>query len=302
MDATTFLLAVLAVAVAANTFLSLFLLWETRRRKGAVPLTTNQEQNHGRSSPVLLSSPVLANDLIVHGEGDEVASEDTSDDTNASAPATIFSGSQLVSINVGGTTFVTTLSTLSSDPSTYFARRLQFEESDFGSSSGGIAMFVDRDPTHFNHILNYLRSSLPPPLSERSTPHFLSSLLAEADFYSISGLAEALTAQMERLKEGESREHSTEREWKLVRVKSADVDKKFKEWVSEGFELSNMIPMPPSAGEAIRRHSTTGSPLSPRRRDNIAASEDVTEWYMVWVKSLTKADVNFFDRLMARSN
>ena len=48
-------------------------------------------------------------------------------------------------------------------------------------------LFIDRDPTHFRLVLNYLRDgdcSLP------TTEAALSELLSEAEFYSLDGLRE----------------------------------------------------------------------------------------------------------------
>ncbi|CAJ0591183.1 unnamed protein product [Cylicocyclus nassatus] len=87
-----------------------------------------------------------------------------------------------VKVNVGGTIFETTISTLTRVDntvlSTMVADRWQNQEE----------LFVDRSPTHFEKILNYLRDGnnfiLPADLEARE------SLRREAEFYNLPGLAE----------------------------------------------------------------------------------------------------------------
>uniref|UniRef100_A0A8C4NEX0 BTB domain-containing protein n=1 Tax=Eptatretus burgeri TaxID=7764 RepID=A0A8C4NEX0_EPTBU len=66
-------------------------------------------------------------------------------------------GSRWVRLNVGGTCFVTTRGTLCRDPKSFLSRLCQ-EDPDLDSDkdqSG--AYLIDRDPTYFSPILNYLR-------------------------------------------------------------------------------------------------------------------------------------------------
>ena len=79
-----------------------------------------------------------------------------------------------VSLNVGGTSFETTSETLTKDGVTFFVRVLQ---SDLPN------IFIDRDPTHFRIILNFLRDKtcvLPTSCTGRQ------ELAQEAHFYGIS--------------------------------------------------------------------------------------------------------------------
>jgi hypothetical protein len=61
----------------------------------------------------------------------------------------------IIRLNVGGHSFTTSRMTLTSVPNTYFASLFsgRFE---LTPDDGG-AYFIDRDPTHFRHILHFLR-------------------------------------------------------------------------------------------------------------------------------------------------
>ena len=81
-----------------------------------------------------------------------------------------------VRIDVGGTVFSTSEETLRVHP--YFSRLLDEKVYDTDT------LFVDRDPTHFRTVLNYLRGSAVLPVSL----HSLRELRQEADFYSLTVL------------------------------------------------------------------------------------------------------------------
>lgn len=83
-------------------------------------------------------------------------------------------------LNVGGAYFVTRRSTLLQSNS-FFAGALQ-------SSTECAELFVDRDPTHFRYILNWMRGSRVLPEDEVT----LQELLVEADYYCIPAMVEAI--------------------------------------------------------------------------------------------------------------
>jgi len=96
--------------------------------------------------------------------------------------------SEPVQLNIGGNKFSTTLDTLQKYRNSFFG----------GMFSGYISLkptkdgsfFIDRDGTHFHHILNFLRTGelvLP-----NNKPHLVKLLLMEAEFYQIEGLADLL--------------------------------------------------------------------------------------------------------------
>lgn len=85
-----------------------------------------------------------------------------------------------VQLNVGGVLYMTTTATLSTT-SCYFQALVEHNPNRH-------EFFVDRDPTHFRHILNWLRGVkwIPEDINT------LSELEWEADFFCISDLLEAI--------------------------------------------------------------------------------------------------------------
>lgn len=53
-------------------------------------------------------------------------------------------------------------------------------------------VFIDRDGTHFRHVLNYLRGAVSLPTSEAT----LRELLFEADYYGLDGLMAAIQSHL----------------------------------------------------------------------------------------------------------
>ena len=88
-----------------------------------------------------------------------------------------------VRLDVGGQIFVTSRETLVARD-TFFRALVEHAESD--------EIFIDRDPTHFRHVLNFLRNSpsFPTKVSD------IQQLKAEADFYCIPDLVTRANAEM----------------------------------------------------------------------------------------------------------
>lgn len=123
---------------------------------------------HGRVIASVLRSCVLAIHRLV------------------SEPATVHMPPRIIRLNVGGYVVQTAASTLTSG-SAYFARLLSSEFTDLDAESN--EAFVDRDGRYFPYILGYLRSGaveLPAP------PLTVDALLAEAEYFAIDALVEAL--------------------------------------------------------------------------------------------------------------
>ena len=95
-----------------------------------------------------------------------------------------------VKLDVGGNNFVTSVEILTSDPesllATMFSGVHPMKQEDDGS------YFIDRDGTHFRYVLNFLRDGTLGPV-EPTNRNTLLELLAEAEYYKISGLITAIT-------------------------------------------------------------------------------------------------------------
>ena len=155
-----------------------------------------------------------------------------------------------VKLNVGGTLFHTTVSTLTSPAAhssmlhAMFAHSGHFplELDDKG------AVFLDRDPQLFRYVLNFLRDgSL--PLSSLSSATKL-GLLREARYFGLSGLMREVQAEVREMKRRERRELSQEKEYKCV----VGVDEKelttlmHRMCMMEGYDFENWIVAGSSGG------------------------------------------------------
>ncbi|XP_068438970.1 BTB/POZ domain-containing protein KCTD2 isoform X1 [Clinocottus analis] len=113
-------------------------------------------------------------------------------------------GSRWVRLNVGGTYFITTKQTLCRDPKSFLFRLCQ-EDPDLDSDKDETgAYLIDRDPTYFGPILNYLRHGkliMDKNLAE-------DGVLEEAEFYNIASLVRLVK---ERIRDNENRTSQVQR-------------------------------------------------------------------------------------------
>eukprot|EP01084_Bolivina_argentea_P175621 304095_1 len=91
-----------------------------------------------------------------------------------------------IALNIGGKLFETTIQTLT------------ITESIFKRMFGGTfridtTPFIDRDPTHFNHILNYLRDKKL-KLNRNELINIYPQLQMEATYYGVTGLLHLLNS------------------------------------------------------------------------------------------------------------
>ena len=96
-----------------------------------------------------------------------------------------------IRINVGGVYFETRVGTLTVIDS--FFRGI-VDCSDITS------LFIDRDPTHFRHILNFMRQAPTFP----QTVHGLEELIVEMDFYSLPTTMHTRRLEQQKEKKTES--------------------------------------------------------------------------------------------------
>ncbi|XP_066522296.1 BTB/POZ domain-containing protein KCTD2 [Hoplias malabaricus] len=125
-------------------------------------------------------------------------SSKSSPSSPSSEPAEERPGSRWVRLNVGGTYFITTKQTLCREPKSFLYRLCQ-EDPDLDSDKDETgAYLIDRDPTYFGPILNYLRHGkliINKNLAEEG-------VLEEAEFYNIASLVRLVK---ERIRDNENR-------------------------------------------------------------------------------------------------
>ena len=98
------------------------------------------------------------------------------------ATATLSAATPTIQLNVGGTVFETTESTLARHPATFFGALAR-------NRGAATRLFVDRDPTHFRHVLNYLRSGV---VTAPADDDAKAELLLELEFYALHDFARGL--------------------------------------------------------------------------------------------------------------
>ncbi|XP_015904728.1 BTB/POZ domain-containing protein KCTD5 [Parasteatoda tepidariorum] len=114
---------------------------------------------------------------------------------------------QWVRLNVGGTYFLTTKTTLCRDPNSFLYRLCQ-EDPDLNSDKDETgAYLIDRDPSYFGPILNYLRHGklvINKNLAEEG-------VLEEAEFYNITDLIRLVKERIKenhvKMSKNDSRKH-----------------------------------------------------------------------------------------------
>jgi hypothetical protein len=93
---------------------------------------------------------------------------------------------RIITVNVGGVYFTTRLSTLAASDS--------FFSGCVNSHPECTELFIDRDPTHFRHILNWMRGVHFLPEDDST----LQELAYEADYYCLSPMKEAIVRTKDR--------------------------------------------------------------------------------------------------------
>jgi len=196
-------------------------------------------------------------------------------------PSHVFlSKSNRVAINVGGLQFVTTSNTISADQSSMlsamFSGRFKIERDETG------AVFIDRDPTHFRHILNFLRDGIEYLKHGgllQQPDAIVNELLQEAKFYNIRPLVDYIQLQQTRKNKKNGDELTHEKQYKLVTNigidEFEDVFNKFTG--SAGYDFEEWLFV---------------SPYKTSRSNSSAPT-----FTMLFSKKLSRAEVRLLDRL-----
>ncbi|XP_053382402.1 BTB/POZ domain-containing protein KCTD5-like [Mercenaria mercenaria] len=107
-----------------------------------------------------------------------------------------------IKLNVGGTVFMTTRTTLSKDPNSFLFRLIQDEPDLNTDKDENGAYLIDRDATYFGPVLNYLRHGklvYNKDLAEEG-------ILEEAEFYNITILIKLIK---EKIRERDAKQNQT---------------------------------------------------------------------------------------------
>ena len=152
----------------------------------------------------------------------------------------------IVNLNIGGTIFSTTTSTLlnhdasatnkSHDGHNYFHGLLNENTTNLLDQNGHY--FIDRDPTFFRYILNQLRDgsvSLPNELK------VLQEILREATFFAVQPLVSQIEATISQLEKDHNSSKSNETQYTIVTTGSSKFEQIFRQHTERGTELEQVI-------------------------------------------------------------
>uniref|UniRef100_A0A1B6DN96 BTB domain-containing protein n=1 Tax=Clastoptera arizonana TaxID=38151 RepID=A0A1B6DN96_9HEMI len=154
---------------------------------------------------------------------------------NSIDQSTKYGNKQWVKLNVGGTCFLTTKTTLSRDPKSFLYRLCQ-EDSDLISDRDEKgAYLIDRDPTYFSPILNYLRHGkliINKDLEEEG-------VLEEAEFYNITELIRLVKERISHRDTRPSRD-STEHVYRVIQCHEDELTQMVST-MSDGWKFEQLI-------------------------------------------------------------
>jgi len=249
---------------------------------------THSGQRHKSSSATATSSASMAALLRANqyrGKGVRGKKRSSMFDRSGRAPVfnpehVLLRSNNRVSINVGGNRFQTTLNTLVADQSSMlsamFSGRFKLEQDENG------AIFIDRDPTHFRHILNFLRDGIEYLKHGgllQQPEAIVNELLQEAKFYNIRPLVDYIQLQQTRKNKKRGDELTHEKQYKLIaHIKLEELEAVFNKYTgSAGYDFEEWLYVSPWK---TSRSSTT-APF----------------FVMLFSKKLSRAEVRLLDRL-----
>ena len=150
---------------------------------------------------------------------------------------------EVISLNVGGTVFVTSVATLTQYPDSMLAAMFNPEsERSPAKKDGQGNYFIDRDPKPFEVILSFLRRD---KLSGDMGGCTLEQLEWEADYFRLEELLKIIGER----KKAEEERKADEKE-KEYREKAAEMGKKSAEAEVEGWKLLGEMPEESVASQA----------------------------------------------------
>lgn len=93
---------------------------------------------------------------------------------------------QMIVLNVGGKKFTTSLQTITAEPGSMLG--IMFSGHHIIKKQADGSIFIDRDGTHFDIILNYLRGNITSKEHLPDDRNTLSQLSCEVQYYKLKGL------------------------------------------------------------------------------------------------------------------
>jgi hypothetical protein len=175
------------------------------------------------------------------------------------------------------------------------------------------AIFIDRDPTLFRHVLNYLRDG--GLCLQGMTQLAKAALLKEARFYGIAGLVSLLQLDARSLKNAQRRELSSEKEYKVSEdVPVAQMAQTIRSFtMEEGFEFEGWIAAQTATTKTSKQQSAamiasaraaaaaaataTGAPLPLTNTKPPASVTQTTHVHLIFSKKLSRGELMLLDRL-----
>lgn len=227
------------------------------------PMPVTREESFEQASPTRNLSP------MGRTQSPELSGLDDDDEDDESLKHIFLSSNNKVKLNIGGSVFATTISTLCREQSMFtalFGGQFTPELDEWG------AVFVDRDAGYFPYILNYLRDGKlnMNDLSPAEKKH----ILKEAYYYGVSGLVRQLEADNRLMKNLARRELSNEKEYKLLAdVREPEMETVLRDMTMfQGYELESWL-------------------LSSKKG----------HMHMIFSKKLSKGELMLLDRLQTQS-
>ncbi|RWS25502.1 BTB/POZ domain-containing protein KCTD5-like protein [Leptotrombidium deliense] len=145
--------------------------------------------------------------------------------------------SKWIRLNVGGTCFLTTRSTLCKDPKSFLYRLCKEDPSLNSDKDATGAYLIDRDPSYFGPVLNFLRHGklvINKDLAEEG-------VLEEAEFYNITDLIKVCKQRISERNNGGS--YKTDNKKRVYRVLQCKEDEltQMVSTMSDGWKFEQLI-------------------------------------------------------------
>jgi len=203
----------------------------SNHHRSSRPPTAKTPSPHG--SNLNMSVPLSPSPVQFQGSGLQLVSPQRTWPQPQSSPSL---GRKWIRLNVGGTYFTTTKSTLCRDSKSFLYRLCQEDPSLDSDRDETGAYLIDRDPQYFGPVLNYLRHGklvINKDLAEEG-------VLEEAEFYNISELIKLVKA---RINERKANEKTSEPKKHVYRVLQCHEDEltQMVSTMSDGWRFEQLV-------------------------------------------------------------